>query len=216
MFGGSGRTEVMQALFGTSNHVTGTVTMKAVKKWLFRSSKRRYWYGIVYVPEEGKNRGVVLGITDLPKYQFAAMARLVKRDKSIKKVKMALGSSILWTACKWNPLVERKGNETYAVVISKSCYRQWLATNPKVIILDEAYKRHRHWFSAAVHEFCQNWSILVFGDYGVVWICEFPSVRSYFSDEWSLIRRELCVQKRPRKSSVSCYWRNNPMLKTFI
>lgn len=149
---GSGRTEVMQALFGTSNHVTGTVTMSG-EEVIIRSPKDAIDNGIVYVPEERQKQGVVL---ELPIYQnisLPQMARLVKRGQVDQEGEMALARQycerLQVKSSSWNEKVMNlSGGNQQKVVIAK-----WLATNPKVIILDEPTKGIDIGSKAAVHEF---------------------------------------------------------------
>ncbi|UTV98954.1 sugar ABC transporter ATP-binding protein [Marinomonas rhizomae] len=149
---GSGRTEVMQALFGTTDHVTGSVKMNG-KEVIIHSPKEAIDNGIVYVPEERQKQGIVL---ELPIYQNVSlpqMERLAKHGQIDQEGEMALARQycerLQVKASCWNEKVMNlSGGNQQKVVIAK-----WLATNPKVIILDEPTKGIDIGSKAAVHEF---------------------------------------------------------------
>ncbi|AEF53529.1 sugar ABC transporter ATP-binding protein [Marinomonas posidonica] len=149
---GSGRTEVMQALFGTTQHVTGMVKMNG-KEVIIHSPKEAIDNGIVYVPEERQKQGVVL---ELPIYQnisLPQMEALVKQGQIDQEGEMRLARQycerLQVKASSWDEKVMNlSGGNQQKVVIAK-----WLATNPKVIILDEPTKGIDIGSKAAVHEF---------------------------------------------------------------
>jgi len=149
---GSGRTEVMQALFGTTQPITGTVKMNG-EKVTIHSPKEAIDNGIVYVPEERQKQGVVL---ELPIYQNVSlpqMKSLVKQGQIDQESELNLARQycerLQVKASSWNEKVMNlSGGNQQKVVIAK-----WLATNPKVIILDEPTKGIDIGSKAAVHEF---------------------------------------------------------------
>jgi rhamnose transport system ATP-binding protein len=149
---GSGRTEVMQALFGTTDHVTGTVKMNG-KDVIIHSPKEAIDNGIVYVPEERQKQGIVL---ELPIYQNVSlpqMERLAKHGQIDQESEMALARQYcerlqVKASCWDEKVMNLSGGNQQKVVIAK-----WLATNPKVIILDEPTKGIDIGSKAAVHEF---------------------------------------------------------------
>lgn len=149
---GSGRTEVMQALFGTTDHVTGSVKMNG-KEVIIHSPKEAIDNGIVYVPEERQKQGIVL---ELPIYQNVSlpqMERLAKHGQIDQESEMALARQYcerlqVKASCWDEKVMNLSGGNQQKVVIAK-----WLATNPKVIILDEPTKGIDIGSKAAVHEF---------------------------------------------------------------
>ncbi|QUX97255.1 D-xylose ABC transporter ATP-binding protein [Marinomonas sp. CT5] len=149
---GSGRTEVMQALFGTTDHVTGTVKMNG-KEVIVHSPKEAIDNGIVYVPEERQKQGIVL---ELPIYQNVSLPqveRLGRHGQIDRESEMALARQYcerlqVKASCWDEKVMNLSGGNQQKVVIAK-----WLATNPKVIILDEPTKGIDIGSKAAVHEF---------------------------------------------------------------
>lgn len=149
---GSGRTEVMQALFGITRNVTGEVKVNKEVVHI-RSPKDAIRSGIVYVPEERQKQGVVL---DLPIFQNISLPQMHSLNplgflNEARELKLSreFGQKLqIKTSC-WNEAVENlSGGNQQKVVIAK-----WLATQPDVIILDEPTKGIDIGSKAAVHQF---------------------------------------------------------------
>jgi rhamnose transport system ATP-binding protein len=149
---GSGRSELMQALFGLTRTSAGEVRLdgRAVS---FSRPADAVAAGVVYVPEERQRQGAVL---PLPIYQnitlpslgrvsrngFLDLARefdLSRRYVTRLDVRASSLSQEVGTL---------SGGNQQKVVIGK-----WLATEPRVIILDEPTKGIDVGSKAAVHAF---------------------------------------------------------------
>ena len=110
--------------------------------------------GIAYVPEDRQAQGAVLPLgvrenTTLgePGAPSARPAFCRAARNSPTRAASARGSSV--KAAHWDqPLQELSGGNQQKVVIAK-----WLATNPKIIILDEPTKGIDVGSKAAVHDF---------------------------------------------------------------
>jgi rhamnose transport system ATP-binding protein len=149
---GAGRTELMQALFGVSKGVQGEVEIgrQAVT---IRSPADAIKAGIVYVPEERQAQGVVL---ELPIYQNIGLPQLstinasgVLNDKAEYALADSYARRLQVKAPDWREKVGNlSGGNQQKVVIGK-----WLATKPRVIILDEPTKGIDIGSKAAVHAF---------------------------------------------------------------
>jgi len=133
---GSGRTEVMQALFGTTDHVTGSVKING-KEVIVHSPREAINNGIVYVPEERQKQGIVL---ELPIYQNVSlpqMDRLAKHGQIDQESERALARQYcerlqVKASCWDEKVMNLSGGNQQKVVIAK-----WLATNPKVMVFGE-------------------------------------------------------------------------------
>ncbi len=151
---GSGRTEVMQALFGITdpNHVTGIVEMNG-KELIIRSPKEAIGHGIVYVPEERQKQGIV---PELPIYQNISLPqieRIAKYGKIDKEGERVLARQYcerlqVKASCWDEKVMNLSGGNQQKVVVAK-----WLATSPKIIILDEPTKGIDIASKAVLHEF---------------------------------------------------------------
>ena len=149
---GAGRSEAMQALFGVSPATAGTVKLngQALK---ISSTAQAIASGIAYVPEDRQVQGTILpfGIrenTTLASIGTHSSKGLLSRE-SEQKITRKLGGRLSVKAANWEQrLNELSGGNQQKVVIAK-----WLATNPKILILDEPTKGIDIGSKAAVHEF---------------------------------------------------------------
>ncbi|TCS57624.1 rhamnose ABC transporter ATP-binding protein [Primorskyibacter sedentarius] len=149
---GAGRSEFMQALFGITKPSAGRVTIDGVEEAI-RSPADAVDAGIVYVPEDRGKQGA---ITALPIFQNVTLPslgrtshkgflRLAEEFRLAREYtqRLDLRAASLDTA-----VGNLSGGNQQKVVIAK-----WLATQPKVIILDEPTKGIDIGSKAAVHEF---------------------------------------------------------------
>ena len=149
---GAGRSEVMQAVFGLTRPSSGTLTLEG-RAIAPRSPADAVEAGIVYVPEERGKQGVITGE---PIFKNVSLPSLGKTSKS-GFLRMAEEFALARTyterldlrasSLSQNVSTLSGGNQQ-KVVIAK-----WLATLPKVIILDEPTKGIDIGSKAAVHEF---------------------------------------------------------------
>ncbi|GAB5463264.1 MAG: sugar ABC transporter ATP-binding protein [Hoeflea alexandrii] len=149
---GAGRSEFMQALFGITKASSGGVTIDGTAAEI-RSPADAVDVGIVYVPEDRGKQGA---ITPLPIFQNVTLPslrrtshkgflRLAEEFRLAREYteRLDLRAASLDTA-----VGTLSGGNQQKVVIAK-----WLATKPKVIILDEPTKGIDIGSKAAVHEF---------------------------------------------------------------
>ncbi len=149
---GAGRSEIMQALFGITKPSKGAVRIGG-KVAVIRSPAEAIDNGIVYVPEDRGKQGAVIG---LPIFQNVTLPSLKATSKNgflrlAEEFKLAREYSErldLRAASLDQDVGNLSGGNQQKVVIAK-----WLATKPKVIILDEPTKGIDIGSKAAVHEF---------------------------------------------------------------
>lgn len=149
---GSGRTEAMQALFGANHNISGQIRIDGDLVSI-NSPAEAIQHGIVYVPEERQKQGIVL---ELPIYQNISLPQLSSLSKHASvdlddelTLARQFGERLRVKTSSWNEQVGNlSGGNQQKVVIAK-----WLATNPKVIILDEPTKGIDIGSKAAVHAF---------------------------------------------------------------
>lgn len=149
---GAGRSEFMQSLFGITRPSAGKVTIDG-KRTVIRSPADAVDKGIVYVPEDRGRQGA---ITALPIFQNVTLPSLGRTSKNgflrlAEEFKLAREYTErldLRAASLDTDVGNLSGGNQQKVVIAK-----WLATQPKVIILDEPTKGIDIGSKAAVHEF---------------------------------------------------------------
>ena len=149
---GSGRTELMQALFGITRPSAGTVRLDG-ETIEIRHPADATRLGIVYVPEERAAQGAVL---PLPIFQNITLPQISRTARNgfldlAREFEIAGASAEkldLRAASLSQPVGTLSGGNQQKVVIGK-----WLATEPTVIILDEPTKGIDIGSKAAVHAF---------------------------------------------------------------
>jgi len=149
---GAGRSELCQSLFGITRPSAGRLSLEG-KPIDIRSSRDAIRAGIVYVPEERGRHGLAL---PMPIFQNMSLPSLAKTSRSgfLKAAnEFALARKYaerldLRAAALSVPVGTLSGGNQQKVVIGK-----WLATRPRVIILDEPTKGIDIGSKAAVHGF---------------------------------------------------------------
>lgn len=149
---GAGRSEAMQALFGITRPSGGHVRIDGAPVTI-RSPADAVDHGIVYVPEDRGRQGA---ITALPIFQNVTLPSLGRTSKNgflqlAEEFKLAREYTErldLRAASLDTDVGNLSGGNQQKVVIAK-----WLATQPKVIILDEPTKGVDIGSKAAVHDF---------------------------------------------------------------
>ena len=149
---GAGRSEFMQALFGITTPSSGIARIEGSEVSI-SSPADAVSNGIVYVPEDRGKQGAII---DLPIFQNVTLPSL---DRTSKNGFLRLAEEFKLTQ-KYTERLDLRaasldtnvgnlsGGNQQKVVIAK-----WLATQPKLIILDEPTKGVDIGSKAAVHEF---------------------------------------------------------------
>lgn len=149
---GAGRSELMQALFGITRPSRGVCMIDGTAT-VIRSTADAISAGMVYVPEDRGRQGAVKGLPifqnvtlpSLPRTSRAGFIRLAEEFKLARKFTERLD---LRAASLDQDVGLLSGGNQQKVVIAK-----WLATVPRIIILDEPTKGIDIGSKAAVHEF---------------------------------------------------------------
>jgi rhamnose transport system ATP-binding protein len=149
---GAGRSEFMQALFGITKPSRGAIRIDG-EVAVIRTPSEAVAKGIVYVPEERGRQGA---ITAMPIFENVTLPSLSKTSRSgflrlAEEFRLARDYTSrldLRAASLDQTVATLSGGNQQKVVIAK-----WLATRPKVIILDEPTKGIDIGSKAAVHEF---------------------------------------------------------------
>ncbi len=149
---GAGRSEFCQALFGVTLPSAGSVELEG-RRIDVRSPSDAVATGIVYVPEERGRHGAVLQMPIFQNISMPSLARTTRAGFLRQAGEFALARVYaerldLRAAALSVPVGTLSGGNQQKVVIGK-----WLATKPKVIILDEPTKGIDIGSKAAVHAF---------------------------------------------------------------
>ncbi|WUR14525.1 sugar ABC transporter ATP-binding protein [[Empedobacter] haloabium] len=149
---GAGRSEAMQALFGLTPLARGTVTL-AGQPVRISCAADAIAHGIAYVPEDRQHQGAHLTMPILHNITLPILDRIGfflrgrrARENAVARhyaEQLELKASHLY-----QHVAELSGGNQQKVVLGK-----WLATEPKVIILDEPTKGIDIGSKAAVHRF---------------------------------------------------------------
>ncbi|MEM9047995.1 MAG: sugar ABC transporter ATP-binding protein [Pseudomonadota bacterium] len=149
---GAGRSETMQCIFGLSRAQTGRITV-AGRTLRLRTPSDAIAAGLAYVPEDRQQQGAALPLSIRENTTLVALAahvgRLFLSRASERRATRSLGRRLDIRAASWETAVEDlSGGNQQKVVIAK-----WLATNPRIVILDEPTKGIDVGSKAAVHDF---------------------------------------------------------------
>ncbi len=149
---GAGRSEFMQSLIGVTRPSAGAVRLDG-QVLVIRSPAEAIGAGIVYVPEERGRQGAIIGLpifqnVTLPSLARTSRAGFLKLANEFALAREYTSRLDLRAASLDQDVGTLSGGNQQKVVIAK-----WLATRPKVIILDEPTKGIDIGSKAAVHAF---------------------------------------------------------------
>ncbi|MDN5568924.1 MAG: sugar ABC transporter ATP-binding protein [Paracoccus sp. (in: a-proteobacteria)] len=149
---GAGRSEVMQALFGITQPSKGACRVAGQGRVL-RTTAQAVDAGIVYVPEDRGRQGAVTGLPIFQNVTLPSLSRTSKNGFLRLAQEFVLAREYtqrldLRAASLDQDIAALSGGNQQKVVIAK-----WLATKPRIIILDEPTKGIDIGSKAAVHDF---------------------------------------------------------------
>ena len=149
---GAGRSEAMQCLFGLTPRSRGEVRIDGELVDL-ASPAAAVAAGVSYVPEDRQEQGTVLPFGVRANITLASLSRFASLGVLSTVRELAetrrLGERLTIKAAHWEQtLADLSGGNQQKVVIGK-----WLATHPRILILDEPTKGIDIGSKAAVHEF---------------------------------------------------------------
>jgi ribose transport system ATP-binding protein len=134
---GAGRTELLEAIFGLyPKYVSGKIEIEGKKK-TFKNVSEAVAAGIALVPEDRKLQGLILNMNVVKNTSLASLESISKLNFISRKEEKELGVDFIKKMNIKVPSVNMEvrklsGGNQQKVVISK-----WLATNPRVLLLDE-------------------------------------------------------------------------------
>ncbi|HWR11511.1 MAG TPA: sugar ABC transporter ATP-binding protein [Rectinemataceae bacterium] len=152
---GAGRSEIMKSLLGLDPLDSGEIFLDG-RKVRFSGPSAALSHGLAYVPEDRQAQGLVLPLSIANNICLPQTAALAKAGFIAKKKEARLsreyGSKMEIRAAGWDmEAMNLSGGNQQKVVLAK-----WLATKPRILILDEPTKGIDVGTKAAVHEFMSN------------------------------------------------------------
>jgi len=133
---GAGRSEVMQAVFGVEKYDSGSVTVMG-KRLKPGSPRAAMAAGMALVPEDRRQQGLVMELS-------IERNVTLPRSRKLARLGLLLGSAERDEAFKWTKRLQTKfGHLSDAVATlsggnqQKVVLAKWLATGPKLLIVDE-------------------------------------------------------------------------------
>jgi rhamnose transport system ATP-binding protein len=133
---GSGRTELMHALFGITQPSSGSILIDGEQVHV-HSPQDALAHGFAYVPEDRQQQGVILKMNirenvTLPIVKRLSHSGFLDRSNELAVTQQS-GKRLDVRAAGWEQAVESlSGGNQQKVALGK-----WLATRPKILILDE-------------------------------------------------------------------------------
>jgi rhamnose transport system ATP-binding protein len=191
---GAGRSELMQAIFGITRPSAGAVLIDGSARTI-RSPADAIAAGIVYVPEDRGRQGAVTGLpifqnVTLPSLPRTSRAGFLRLAEEFRLARAYTGRLDLRASALDQDVGKLSGGNQQKVVIAK-----WLATQPRVIILDEPTKGIDIGSKAAVHAFMAE---LAAEGLAVIMVSsEIPEILG-MSDRVVVMREGLIAAELPR------------------
>ncbi len=133
---GAGRTELVRAIFGIDSFDSGEITLEG-KSLNIKSPLDAVDNGIVLVPENRKEQGLVLLRSVGYNITLTVLKKFINRIKVNKKLEESIVEDYIERLSIKTPSKEQRAGNLSGGNQQKIVIAKWLATNPKVLILDE-------------------------------------------------------------------------------
>lgn len=137
---GAGRTQIMRAIIGADKKRGGEVTLEG-KKLNIRSPKEAMRNGIVLVPEDRKMQGILANLSVSGNINVSLMDKnsnklgVIDRKKEGTEAAKGIRDFKIKTPSPNKKIIELSGGNQQKCIVAR-----WIATQPKVLILDEPTK----------------------------------------------------------------------------
>ena len=155
---GAGRTEIMRVLFGIDKATSGEILLEG-KRISVQDPKKAMEWGIAYIPEDRHDQGAIQEMSIAHNITLPVLDELSPLGITRKRTEMETvekyGTLMEIKAAGWNVAANTlSGGNQQKVVIAK-----WLASKPRILIMDEPTKGIDVATKAAVHEFVSSMAV---------------------------------------------------------
>jgi len=152
---GAGRTELARAIFGDLSYDSGQMLING-KVVRLKSPKDAIQAGIGLVPEDRKEQGLVLGLSVTENISITIFSFLTKFGIINRAKEAAVATQYVDQLAIKTPSIKQRvkflsGGNQQRVVVAK-----WLATNPKLLIVDEPTRGIDVGAKAEIHTLLNN------------------------------------------------------------
>jgi rhamnose transport system ATP-binding protein len=193
---GAGRTELARVLFGITPADSGEILLNG-KPIRIQSPRDAIDHGIAYVPEERRRHGVILEMPVAPNVTMASLRDVFPKGWMRFAREREVASSYIRDLS-----IKTAGPDAAAASLSggnqqKVSVARWLATNPKVLILDEPTQGVDVGAKSEIHKIIRQ---LAARGLAVLMISsDLPEILG-MSDRIAVMRNKTIAAIRPRKS----------------
>jgi rhamnose transport system ATP-binding protein len=133
---GAGRTELARALFGLTPADEGEILL-AGKPVRVRTPDQAVGLGIAYVPEDRRRHGVILEMPVAANATLAVLRRISRRGFLDFDREREVAESYVASLAVKTPSIDAPAGDLSGGNQQKVALARWLATEPRVIVLDE-------------------------------------------------------------------------------
>lgn len=148
---GAGRSEVIQTLFGLNQPDSGQIFIDG-KEVRIRNPEQAIKHGLALVPEDRQHQGAILDLPITDNVSLASLAQFARSGFLNRGAERASAGNLLQqlqikASGLQQRVIELSGGNQQKVVLAK-----WLATAPRVLVLDEPTKGIDIGAKMAVHQ----------------------------------------------------------------